>query len=77
MEIKNIHHFIKTNIQPLELFRPVISGLIVNAYYSLLLLKKFSGIEISPEIEDQAIQEIFELYGRIDGALQNPDHNAH
>jgi hypothetical protein len=77
MEIKNIHDYSnRIKVQPLDLFRPVISGLIVNAYYSLLLLKKSSGCEISQEIQEEAIQEVFELYGRVDGFLQNPDKTS-
>ena len=46
------------NIEPLKLFRPVISGLLLNAHYSALILKKLSGMEITPEIEAQAWIEI-------------------
>jgi hypothetical protein len=44
--------------------------LIVNAYYSALLLKNAPGIEISQEVRDQTLQEIFDLYGVIDGEFQ-------
>ena len=67
MEEKTILNQI--NIEPLKLFRPVLSGLFLNAFYSLLLLKKTSGIEITQKIEEQAIEEIFDLYGRIDEAI--------
>jgi len=66
MEERIIRHFNTVNIEPLKVFRPILSGLFLNAFYSLLLLKKNSGVEITEEIEKQAIEEIFDLFGRID-----------
>jgi hypothetical protein len=67
MEQKTI--FNQINVEPLKLFRPVLSGLLLNAFYSLLLLKKTSGVEITQKIEEEAIEEIFDLYGRIDETI--------
>ena len=56
-------------VQPFKVFRPLISGLLLNAYYSSLNLKKASGIEITEEVLKETILEIYEIYGRIDEHL--------
>ena len=56
-------------VQPFKVFRPLISGLLLNAYYSSLNLKKASGIEITEDVLKETILEIYEIYGRIDEHL--------
>lgn len=55
----------------LTLFHPVISGQILNAYYSSLILKKLSGKEITPEIEGETLGEVFSLWGRACDSLKD------
>ena len=56
-------------VEPLKLHRPVISGLMLNAYYSLLNLKQSSGVQISDEERKQTLNEVFEMFGTIDRAV--------
>ncbi len=56
-------------VQPFKVFRPLISGLLLNAYYSSLNLKKASGVEITEDVLKETILEIYEIYGRIDEHL--------
>ena len=64
MEIETVIKQI--NVEPIKLFRPVLSGLLLNAFYSLLLLKKSSGTEIMPEFEEETMQEVMKCFGQID-----------
>ena len=57
------------NIDPFKFFRPLIAGLLLNAYYSALNLKKASGAEITEETVKETILEVYEIYGRIDQHL--------
>jgi len=56
-------------VQPFRVFRPLISGLLLNAYYSSLNLKKASGVEITEDVLKETILEIYEIYGRFDEHL--------
>ncbi len=58
------------NVEPLKLLRPIISGLIMNAYYSLLNLKQSSGVQINDEERKQTILEVFDKLGAIDRAVE-------
>jgi len=69
MDPKIINQFNQINVEPLKLFRPVLSGLILNAFYSCLLLKQASGIEITHEIHQETMDEVIRVYRRIDTSL--------
>lgn len=58
------------NTEPLKLFRPVISGLIMNSYYSLLNLKHASGIELTEAEKKTTMDEVYAMFGDIDKRLQ-------
>jgi len=51
---------LKTSL--LELKLHVVAGDILNAFYSSLILKKMSGVEITLEIETEAMVEAFSKY---------------
>ena len=57
------------NVEPLKLLRPVISGLIMNAYYSLLILKQSSGVQITDEESELTMTEVLERLAAIDTAF--------
>lgn len=76
MDPKITHIFNQINVEPLSLFRPLLAGMILNSFYSSLILKKTSGIEITDQVRDQTLQEVVDLYGRIDGAMQECDRTT-
>lgn len=66
---KEMDHLNKINIEPLTLLRPVISGLIMTAYYSLLNHRQREGIQLTDEEKQQALNEVFDIFGKIDNSL--------
>ena len=58
--VKNI------NVDSINVFRPVISATLLNAYFSSLILKKLSGLEITPELEDETLTDLFHKFDKIE-----------
>jgi hypothetical protein len=52
------------------LLGPVMAAQILNAYYSALLLKQQKGIELTPEIEQETLTEVFLLWANIQTFLE-------
>lgn len=50
---------------------PLIAGHIANSFYSALLLKKLSGVEITPEIEKKTREEVIRLWLDLKAFLEN------
>ena len=65
---KNVFH--KINVEPLKLFRPVLSGLILNAFYSAMILEKSADKELTEDDEARILKEVLHGYGRIDEILK-------
>ena len=58
----------KIDMSELDVYKfihPLIAGLLLNAYYSALNLKKISGVSITPEVEEKTFLEVFERYRAI------------
>lgn len=52
-------------LDQMALLGPVMAAQILNAYYSALLLKQQKGIGLSPEIEQETLNEVFLLWANI------------
>lgn len=44
---------------------PIQAGLILNAFYTALLLKKFFGVDITEKIREETLQEVLEEWAEI------------
>lgn len=57
------------NLDLVTLTAPINSGLILNAFYTALLLKKLSGVEITDEIREQTLEEVVGEWARVSAQL--------
>ncbi|MBE7415120.1 MAG: hypothetical protein HS130_07800 [Deltaproteobacteria bacterium] len=49
--------------------RQLLSAQLVSAFYSALLLKKLSGIELTPAVEDSVWNEVLEHWAKTDEGI--------
>jgi hypothetical protein len=52
-------------LDQMALLSPVMAAQVLNAYYSALLLKQQKGIELTPEIENETLNEVLLLWAKI------------
>jgi hypothetical protein len=57
------------NIDPSKLLRPLISATLLNAFFSALILKKLSGVELTAELKEETLTDLIRLFGVIDQAF--------
>jgi len=57
------------DIDPSKLLRPLISATLLNAYFSALILKKLSGVELTVELKEETLTDLIRLFGVIDQAF--------
>jgi hypothetical protein len=65
--------FFKPDFKPTDswkIFRPLVSGLLLNAFYSGMILEKTVGKELTEDDKSRIWVEILDLYGRIDEGLK-------
>jgi len=58
------------SIDPWKIFRPLVSALLLNAYYSAMILEKTEGKELSEDDKSRIWKDVLHLYGRIDAGLK-------
>jgi len=60
------------DIDKIKFFAPVVAGNLMSALYLKLLLKKLSGIEITPDLEDEILREMLMDWDQIRAFLELP-----
>ncbi|HHT9119751.1 MAG TPA: hypothetical protein ACFYD3_04295 [Candidatus Hypogeohydataceae bacterium YC41] len=61
---------VTANIDQVTLLGPLMAGHILNAFYSNLLLKKYSGIDITPQVKEETLEEVLLLWATIQSVLE-------
>jgi len=59
------------NLDQVALLGPLMAGHVLNAYYTALLLKQNSGIELSTEVKQDTLTEVFTTWTRIQTAIED------
>lgn len=59
-------------IEPFSTFAPLIAAQLVNAFYSSLLLKKLSGVEITDDEKNASREAALSQWARFLEILQSP-----
>jgi len=52
------------NLDQAALLGPLMAGDLLNAFYSALLLKKLSGVDLTDEVRDDVRQEVIDQWTR-------------
>ena len=70
MSEKQEQHFPQISINLDFLTITLNSGFVLNAFYSALLLKKQSGVEITPAIEQGVLAEVLDHWAEIQSLVE-------
>ena len=61
---------ITSELDQIALFGPLMAGHLLNAFYSALLLKKLSGIEMNDDSREETFREVFLEWGKIQEMIE-------
>jgi len=60
---------ITSELDQIALFGPLMAGHVLNAFYSALVLKKLSGVELNDAVRTETLEEVLSLWNNIQGII--------